>query len=302
VSTVVSKPALIAVMGATGAGKTALAERLADEFEAELINADAFQAYRGMDIGTAKPDDKKRYHLLDIKDPKETYGLGEFCQRAQTLLEDFWEEGRNVVVVGGTGLYIRGLFEEYEGLQPTPPEELRASLQQDLQQLGLLPLVERLKALKPNVAQEVDLNNPVRVTRALERLLDDRPPLRVRLPGFRKLKLGISVPLPDLLARIEKRTHLMVQNGWVKEVEGLLELNFGPGDPGFRAIGYTEIAHHILGQTGLDEALATTIAETRRYAKRQRTWLRSEPSLVDILTASSSLHDEALARVRSLLQ
>jgi tRNA dimethylallyltransferase len=105
-------------MGATASGKTEIAEALADQLHAELVNADAFQVYRGLDIGTAKPKNKARYHLLDIKDPNESYGLGEFCTLAQALLEDLWVRERNVIVVGGTGLYVRGLFEQYSRTTP----------------------------------------------------------------------------------------------------------------------------------------------------------------------------------------
>jgi tRNA dimethylallyltransferase len=288
-------------MGTTASGKTDLAEQLADLYDAELINADAFQVYRGLDIGTAKPTDKTKYRLLDIKSPNESYGVGEFCQLALDLLRAFWAHEKNVIVVGGTGLYIRGLFEEYSGLQPNPPEALRERLQQELAANGLGPLKTRLLEANPHAAEEVDLNNPVRVTRALERLLDDRPPLRIELPNFRRMKLGLVLDQAALSERIACRVRGMVQNGWVEEVKSLLDDGFGPADPGFRAIGYTEIANAILGRTELEEAIAATTAETRRYAKRQRTWLRSEPGLIHLESAEPERIKESVTLIQKNL-
>jgi tRNA dimethylallyltransferase len=272
-------PVLIAVMGPTATGKTDLAESIAEEIDAQLINADAFQAYRGMDIGTAKPDHRERYRLLDIKDPNEGYGVGEFCARAQEILNELWAQRRSAVVVGGTGLYIRALFEQYEFLMPEPDQGLREELQRRLKDEGLDSLVAELKVRDPETHARIDHRNPLRVTRALEKSIDTRPPSRVVLPPFQRLKFGLLLNMTDLRARIEERTRLMVHNGWVQEVEALLSLGYGPGDPGFRAIGYGEIAAHLAGETDLEGAIATTIVETRRYAKRQSTWLRSEPKI-----------------------
>jgi len=291
-----ARPLLIAVMGPTASGKTTLAEQIADQTGAALISADALQAYRGMDIGTAKPQNKERYDLLDLKQPNESYGLGEFCRLAGELLNGYWERRRNVVVVGGTGLYIRGLFEEYATLDGSPSAEVRNELNGQLRTLGLPSLVQRLLALDETAASRIDLGNPVRVTRALERLLDPRPNIPIKLPEFAKLKLGLTVETEELSRRIEERTQIMVQNGWVDEVRSLVERGYGRSDPGFRAIGYSEIADSLVNETGLEEAIATTIVETRQYAKRQRTWLRSEPNLVNIASGAASF-DEARSQI-----
>jgi tRNA dimethylallyltransferase len=295
-------PLLLAIMGPTASGKTELAEELADVLEAELINADAFQVYRGMDIGTGKPTNRDRYHLVDIRDPDEPYGVGEFCRRSLAVLERLWSLAKNSIVVGGTGLYIRSLFEQYDGLRPNPPAELRSALQEELHRDGLGPMRQRLLDLDPSAAQEVDLKNPLRVTRALERLLDDRPSLEIKLPPFQRLKIGIDVERDALNARIESRVRGMVQNGWVEEVKRLLDQGYGPENPGFRAIGYIPLAESLLGQTELEEATAATIAETRRYAKRQRTWLRSEPGLIHLKSGEGERLKESLDILRSTWQ
>jgi len=284
-------------MGPTASGKTDLAERLAEILEAQLINADAFQVYRGMDLGTAKPENKGRYQLLDLKDPNQQYGVGEFCRDALAELQNLYKHQTSAILVGGTGFYIRALLGEYDALQSQPNPELRENLQARLKKEGLQPLVEELLTKDPNT--KIDIKNPVRVTRALERLADPNPPIKVDLPPFNTLKLGIEMEVDLLNRRIEERTARMVQNGWVQEVRQLLDSGYGPGDPGFRAIGYSEIARHLTDGTDLEEATAAATAETRRYAKRQRTWLRSEPSLVRISGGDDALAT-ALSAVRAM--
>lgn len=266
-------------MGQTASGKTALAEALADRLDAGLINADAFQAYRGMDVGTAKPEAQARYRLLDIKEPNEPYGAGEFCLHAAEELQNLHAEGRSAVVVGGTGQYVRALFEEYRDLMPDPDPLLRAHLMERLKREGLPTLSEELLRLAPEVAARIDLRNPARVGRALERLQDSRPALKFDVPYTKRSKFAIAVGKDEIEARIARRTGEMMHNGWVEEVARLREKGFGPDDPGFRAIGYRTVGRLLDGDLGTGEAERIIVAETVAYAKRQRTWLRSEPGL-----------------------
>ncbi len=283
-------PLLVGVMGPTASGKTEVAERLADQMSALLVNADAFQIYRGMDIGTAKPIAKDRYDLIDIRDPREGFGVGEFVGLALESLRAAWENHRSVVVVGGTGLYVRALFEEYDSMSVAPDPELR----KELDQLPLEVLVEEL--LRSDSAKPgMDLKNRVRVQRAVERTRCSKPSVPVILPAFKKIKLAV-IPDPFVSSdRIAQRVELMVHNGWVREVQQLKDLGYQLSDPGLRALGYKSIWQHLDGEINLNEAVATTIAETRKYAKRQRTWLRSEPNLV-VLDIASSV-ETALATV-----
>jgi len=279
-------PLLVAIMGPTASGKTALAEQVATDLDAQLINADAFQIYRGLDVGTAKPADRERYHLLDLRDPDEAFGVGEYVSLAQVLLQRLYAKGRSAVVVGGTGLYVRALFEEYETMGAAPPFELR----EELDRKPLEELVPRLQSLAPEVAAKTDLKNPVRVRRALEGILASSPSIRWNLPPYHKMKFAV-LPDPEVThERIAYRTGRMMQNGWIEEVASLRKKGYGPGDPGFRAIGYRTLCRFLDGEVELDEAMATTIAETRRYAKKQRTWLRSEPNL-RILELDDALED-----------
>lgn len=274
-----SAPFLLAVMGPTASGKTDLAEALAEEHNAQLINADAFQVYRGMDIGTAKPVHHDRYAILDIKNPNEKFSVGEFCQIALQTLRDLFTKGQSAIVVGGTGLYIRALFQEYADLGEEPDPELRARLNATHELHGLEPLVQELRELEPAIANQIDLRNPVRVKRAIERHFSSGDAIRFSLPSYKKLKVALVPDPSELTRRIDTRTEAMVHNGWVEETQRLLELGYSTEDPGFRAIGYQQLAAYLRGETELEEAVATTIADTKRYAKRQRTWLRSEPDL-----------------------
>lgn len=287
-------PWLIAVMGPTASGKSALAEALAVHVDAVLVNADAFQVYRGLDIGTAKPADRHRYRLLDLKNPNESFGVGEWLALASAEVASAWERRQSVVVVGGTGLYIRALFESYADLAPPPDPELRAHLERRQAAEGLPALAEELTKRAPEVAARTDLKNPARVRRALERLEAPVSRLEVSLPPFRRLKLGLSCEPHELNVRIAARVHHMVQNGWVQEVERLQQAGYLPEHPGMRAIGYRSLWRTLTGEQSLTVATDQTVLETVRYAKRQRTWLRTEPNLLFLEADASDLVDQAL--------
>jgi tRNA dimethylallyltransferase len=266
---------LIAVMGSTASGKTALAEALADELGARLINADNFQCYRYLDIGTAKPDDRSRYDLLDILNPDEPFGVGEWVQRATGVLER--REFETYVVVGGSGLNVRALFEGYSGMKGPPPEELRESLNQR----RLDDLVGELKERDPEAAANVDLKNPVRVKRALERLETPSTPVRA-IEGFEKLKIGLEVSPEWVNPRVSKRVEDMIEAGWMEEVAGILDKGYRYDDPGIKAHGYRNLWDVLEGRKDLETAKDEIAAMVRQYAKRQRTWMRTEPNLCKI--------------------
>ena len=278
-------PTLFVVMGPTASGKSAVAEQISLWIDADIINADAFQVYRGMDIGTAKPSNQDRYHLLDIRNPDEDFGVGEYVLLASKILHEQFEKGNSVVICGGTGLYIRALIEQYTDLMPSPSVALR----QSLTKIDLDEAVTQLTELAPDVAYSVDLKNGVRVKRALEKQLSNQEPIQFTIPPFHIQKIGI-VPPPELSQqKIKHRTNEMFQNGWVNEVKELLSQGYGPGNPGFRALGYEAIAEYIL-EKGNDGDLRERIeSDTVRYAKRQRTWLRAEPNLIVYSDVSSAL-------------
>ncbi len=275
-----SAPWLVALMGPTGSGKSAVAEALAERLGAQLVNADAFQVYRGFDIGTNKPENRPAYKLLDLKDPHEWYGVGEFVLDALTALLECWERGQSVVLVGGTGLYIRALMEEYADLGTAPDPALREQVQQWRAAEGIEGLQRRLLDANPNA--DVDWQNPLRVSRALERALAPSQPITLTLPEFQKLKLGLSISLEALEPKLAARVNQMMERGWREEVERHLANGVAKDAPAMRAIGYIPLVECILGHAEWPETMHNITLETRQYAKRQNTWLRSEPNLVRI--------------------
>lgn len=268
-------PFLVTILGPTASGKSSLAEELADLHNAVILNGDAFQMYRGMDIGTAKPADKARYDLLDLKNPDEEFGVGEYVLLATERLHEHFQSKKNVILCGGTGLYIRALIEEYQDLSPAPSPELR----RELNARPTEHLIEQLQTDFAEIAAKTDLKNRIRVTRALERCLAPKEKIQFSLPAFTKKKIAIVPEVKNTELNISLRTSTMLQNGWVDEVRTLLNIGYRPGNPGFRAIGYNAIVDHLDGLLTEGELVETIEAETRNYAKRQRTWLRSEPDL-----------------------
>ncbi|MGE0002079.1 MAG: tRNA (adenosine(37)-N6)-dimethylallyltransferase MiaA [Fimbriimonadaceae bacterium] len=272
-------PRLIAVMGPTASGKTILAEEIADRTGAQLVNADAFQVYKGLDIGTGKPVDKERYELLDICEPEEQFGVGAFVRLAGEIAVRCYAKGQDVVVVGGTGLYIRALLEGYSQLGAKPDPAVRAGLEAE-EAANPGTLAKRLLDLEPDTA--VDLKNPVRVRRRLEILAEPMTVKPVYLPKFRKTKIGLELPAEVLREVIARRVYAMLEAGWLAEVRTLIESGVSSHSPAFRAIGYRLLASVIGGETHLQEATERIVLDTVQYAKRQRTWLRSEPGLARI--------------------
>lgn len=267
-------------MGPTGSGKSSLAESLARRLDAQLINADAFQVYIGLDIGTNKPTNRLDYLLLDLVEPIEDFGVGKWVAQAHGVLDHLWSEQRNVVVVGGTGLYIRALFEQYAWMKAPPSPEIRQDLMDREDREGLPPLVAEL--LERDPATKVDLNNPVRVRRALERLATPDEPLEFSLPPFEKHKFSLNPSFEELEPRLTSRLNGMFKAGWLDEVQTLLDKGVPLSAPGFRAIGYQSLSGFLSGQADWDTTVEKVFRATRQYAKRQKTWLRSEPDLIEL--------------------
>lgn len=279
-------------MGPTASGKSNLAEALARHLKLPLINADAFQVYRGLDIGTAKPVDRTGYHLLDVVDPWQDFGVGEWIRRVSDLLPALFQTHGGAIVVGGSGYYIRALFEDYRDLAEAP----EAGHREELNQRSLDELVEELRRRDPDTCARIDLQNRVRVQRAVERL--DSPRLEWSIPGCRKLKLA---RLPDAernRARIFQRVEAMVEAGWLGEIRELILSGVLRDHPGMRAHGYRAMWDAIHGLRPLSEAVDSTQVEVAQYAKRQRTWLRAEPNLMAIPAEDEG---EALATALDLL-
>ena len=288
---------VIAVLGPTATGKSAFAMALAADLAGrgltvELINADALQAYRGLSIGTAKPGPRERtrlrHHLIDVIEPHRAFSAGEFARRAAVAVEEIEARGALPILVGGSGFYLRALF---EGLAPVPPvgADVREALRADLRSRGLCTLFRELRRVDPESAEALDPGDTQRVLRALEVVRATGRPLSEwqrrgteRRLERRLLKVGLTLPRAVLYDAVEKRAGRMLERGWLAEVERLREHARGRGGcslgelPAFQAIGYRQLADHLDGNLTLEQALEETVRATRRYAKRQETWFRKE--------------------------
>ncbi len=280
---------ILAIVGPTATGKSALAMALAQRLGGEIVNADALQVYRGFDIGTAKPGLAARgrvpHHLIDILDPAERYSAGEFARRAREAIAEIQGRGRVPLVVGGSGLYLRALC---EGLSPMPPSdpEMREALRQRLEAEGLAPLREELRRLDPVTAQRLAAGDTQRVLRALEVALVSGRPLSswtaeqpFGTQGIATIRVGLTLPRGILYDQIAGRVTHMLEAGWLDEVETLLRQRLSPALPAFQAIGYRQLVRYLEGTVSLELAVEDIVRETRRFAKRQETWFRKEPEV-----------------------
>jgi len=279
---------LVAILGATGTGKSTLALEVAQAFHGEIVNCDSLQVYRHFDIGTAKlPMAERRgipHHLIDIVDPHETFTAGDFAGRARRALADIAARGRLPVICGGTGFYWRaldaGLFEG-----PTRDDALRARLSaREQRRAGSLHRL--LRRFDAAAAARIHAHDMPKTVRALEvRLLARRPMTelfragRRALRGYRALKLVLSPERAPLYARLDKRCESMFECGLLEEVQRILNLGFSPSVKPFQSHGYKQALQLLRGELTREQALELAQRNTRRYAKRQMTWFRREPEI-----------------------
>jgi len=276
----------ILLMGPTGAGKSDLAMRLAEALPLEIVSVDSALVYRGMDIGTAKPDAAARarvaHHLIDIRDPVQSYSAGEFTRDALHAMQDIWRRGRHPLLVGGTMLYFHALSFGLAKL-PEADLEVRAGIDAQAASAGWAAMHRELRQVDPAAAARIHVNDPQRIQRALEvyRLTGEtitRLQQR-RVSAFADAEVTEFAVAPlerrDLHTRIELRFGAMLEAGLVAEVRTLFErCDLSAEHPSMRAVGYRQLWRYLAGQCGLDEAKNQAVAATRQLAKRQLTWLR----------------------------
>ena len=287
------RPAGIAVgfiVGPTGAGKSALAMAVAERLNCEIVNADSRQFYRGMDLGTAKPsaEDRRRvpHHLIDVRNPDETLDVAGFARLARDAIAEIAARGRNPLVVGGSGLYLRvirgGIF-----CGPAASPAIRDRLATAAAEQGTAHLHQRLREIDPEAANRIGVNDLYRIVRALEvfeltgeTISAHQARHRFADIGYDTLTVGVEVERKKLYEAIDRRFDAMVAAGLVGEVRALIEAGYTPGRPPLSTIGYKQIAAHLGGERTLADAIALAKQESRRLAKRQLTWFRHEPGIV----------------------
>ena len=282
-------PSLVVVAGATATGKTELAIRLAEALRdgdrpVEIISADSRQVYRGLDIGTAKATEadraRIRHHGLDLVDPDQPFSVADFVEHATSVLADLGRRNGVAILAGGTGLYIRAIGRGLDtGALPSDPA-VRARLEAELVADGLVPLAERLRSVAPTLATRTDLRNPRRVVRALEmaELAGDALPPKPRGYPGPIAWLGLAVEPPVHPERIATRARAQFEVGLIDEAKALRE-RFDPGLPAFSAIGYREAWAVLDGGLTLEAAIDLDAKRNLAFARRQRTWFRSEPGI-----------------------
>ncbi len=280
-------PRLWALVGATGTGKTALSLRLAEAIDAEIVNADAMQLYRGMDIGTAKlPVADRRgipHHLFDVLEVSQDAAVAAYQRDARQAISEVFDRGKDAVLVGGSGLYVSSVLFDFRF--PPRDHSLRAELEAELDREGAAQLLERLRALDPDTAARVDPRNGRRIVRALEVVLQGAATHGATLPDApeswhpQTTVVGVHVEREALVTRLDDRVTGMWAQGIVAEAEGLLSQGLEQGTTAQRAIGYAQALGQLRGEISEAEAVAQTQALTRRYARRQVSWFKRYPRL-----------------------
>lgn len=284
------KPApLVAIVGPTASGKSALGIRLAQEFGGEVLACDSTQVYRHFDIGTGKVPRAEQqgipHHLMDLLEPQEVFTAGEYRQRAIAVLDDLRGRGKLPILTVGTGLYLRALL---EGLAdaPTRSEELRKRLRRRAVGRGPEYLHRILARLDAEAAARIAAQDEPKLIRAIEVCILTKKPIsevhragRAPLEGWTPVKIGLNPPREALYARIHQRVEQMLEAGWLGEVQQLMRQGISADAKPFQFIGYSELRAHAEGECSLEEATAAIRQATRRYAKRQLTWFRKEPGV-----------------------
>ena len=299
-------PAVLCVTGPTASGKSALADELAVRLGTSVLSADAMQVYRGMDVGTAKtPVSERRAPLLgvDLAEPDDTYSVARYMEVAHAAIDAMLAQGRPAVVCGGTGLYVRAALEDMDfSSGEQVGNEVRERYERLGEELGAEGLHDLLAQRDPASAALIHPNNVRRVVRAFEMLeqgesyVSKHEHLHERVNRHPSLVVALDMPREQLYARIDTRVDTMVRAGLVEEVRGLVKRGMGESLTSRQAIGYKEVIEYLEGSCSLDDALDSIKRSTRRYAKRQLTWLRADERVhwLDATRPTVELADEVL--------
>jgi len=299
---------LLAIVGATATGKTALAIALARRLDGEIVNADSRQIYRGMDIGTAKPSaaeqEAARHWLIDVAAPDEPFTLAGFLDLANAALDGIWSRGRLPIVAGGAGQYVWALLEGWRVPRVAPDHALRAELEAVAETQGRDALASMLRAVDPASADAIDARNVRRVIRAIEVTRATGRPFsawrKKDAPRRDVTIIGLRMDRDALYRRIDERVDSMIGRGFAREVERLIAEGYGCDAPAMSGIGYRQICEHLRGECTLDVAVTRMKTETHRLARMQHTWFREGDERIYWLDAAApDLVERALATIRS---
>ncbi len=298
---------IVAVVGATASGKTGLSLDLAERLGGEIVNTDAMQVYRGMDIGTAKLAVAERrgipHHLLDLLDVTEPSTVARFQGPARDAIDDIRGRGATPVLVGGSALYTRAIVDRFEF--PGTDDSLRRELEAELARVGGPALHARLAGVDPAAAAQIEPDNGRRTVRALEVIALTGRPYGAGMPRLEyvdplTVQIGVDIDRPTLDERIAQRVDGMFATGFVEEVEDLMGRGLADGLTARRAIGYREVVGFLAGDRTLAEAVEQTKAATRRFARRQDGWFRKDPRIVWVAHDDPDRVDRAVGAIEEL--
>jgi tRNA dimethylallyltransferase len=295
---------ILIILGPTASGKTKVSLEIADILKGEIISADSRQIYRFMDIGTAKPglEQRKRilHHLINIVNPDEYFSAADYSNGARAAIKNTLERGKEPIIVGGSGLYLRALFKGiFRG--PGKNEELRSKLKQRAEEFGIESLYKELEQKDTEAARKIGPHNLVRIIRALEvyeltgkKISDLQKKGEYPPEEYDFVKIGLELDRERLYQRIEQRVEQMINDGLVDEVKGLKEKGYDPRFAPLKTFGYKEIFQYLDGKMSLEQAKENIKLETRHYAKRQITWFKKEEGILWLDAEKENLRDEIL--------
>ncbi|MFC0299623.1 tRNA (adenosine(37)-N6)-dimethylallyltransferase MiaA [Virgibacillus soli] len=281
------KKKVVAIVGPTAVGKTALSIQIAKKCKGEIISGDSMQIYKGMDIGTAKITASERegipHYMIDIKNPDEPFSVAEFQQLVHQKIDDIHGRGKLPIIVGGTGLYIQAVLYNYNFSQEKRDEALTTQLEERVQKEGIMPLYQELLVIDPVQAKQIHPNNERRVIRALEVYKTTGMTMSEYIHKQQQLQektydaylIGLEMERTILYERINKRVDLMIANGLIDEVYTFYKQGFEKSQA-MQAIGYKEFIPYFKGEYDLAESIRLLKRNSRRYAKRQYTWFRNK--------------------------
>lgn len=290
---------VIAIVGPTAVGKTSLSLEIAEKLSAEIINADAMQIYKGMDIGTAKLALSERkginHHQIDVLDPEDEANVSAYQKQTREIIKNLLDKKVQPMLVGGSGLYVNSVLEDLEF--PGTNLEIRAKYEEILEEQGVEVLFEMLSRIDKEAAQNILPNNARKIVRALEVNELTGNNFNAKLPEpspiFPDVRIALDMPRDLLDARIAERVHQMFRDGFVEEVKSL-ESKLRNGRTAFRALGYSQVLSLLDGEITEQEAITLTINATKKFARRQLSWFRRDPLIHWLDATSPQLLDQSL--------
>ena len=303
---------LICIAGPTASGKTALSIALAKELGGEIVSCDSMQVYKGMDIGTAKPTAEEMenipHHMLSVAEPWEDFSVGKYCDMATPIVDDILSRGKTAIIVGGTGLYMDALIKGND-FAPVPSTGRREELEKLAAEKGIEAVIEQLRAVDPESADRLHPSDQKRIIRAMEVYLETGETItehnrKTQLIPPRYSPVWFALEDADrarLYARIDKRVEVMLEQGLIAEIQGLLDAGISEKCTAMQAIGYKEFVDAIRGRSSMETATALVQQSSRKYAKRQLTWFRRNSAIHWLVREENEGTREILQKARQVL-